>query len=64
MIRMGELKTRFKRFVNECKRVLIITKKPDSDEFKTIVKASGLGIIIIGLIGFIVHLIVQFIKAV
>lgn len=50
-------KTRFWEFVRECKRVLKITKKPDSQEFKTIVKISGLGIIIIGLIGFAIHFI-------
>lgn len=48
---------RFKEFVTECKRVLRITKKPDKEEFKTIVKISGLGIIIIGAIGFLVSFI-------
>jgi len=50
---------RFKRFSLECRRVLKITKKPDRLEFKTIVKVSGLGIIIIGLIGFIITMIRQ-----
>jgi len=44
---------RFKSFTNECIRVLKVTRKPDRIEFKTIVKVSGLGIIVIGLIGFI-----------
>ncbi|MBI2134452.1 protein translocase SEC61 complex subunit gamma [Candidatus Woesearchaeota archaeon] len=44
---------RLKSFTGECIRVLKITRKPDAVEFKTIVKASGLGIIIIGLIGFL-----------
>ena len=48
---------KFKTFVKECIRVLKITKKPTKDEFKTISKVSGLGILIIGLIGFLVHLI-------
>jgi len=50
---------KFKRFVIECKRVLKVTKKPSNVEFKTIVKVSGLGIIIIGLIGFIVQMVRQ-----
>jgi protein transport protein SEC61 subunit gamma-like protein len=45
---------KIKEFLVECKRVLRITKKPDRNEFKTIVKISGLGIAIIGFIGFIV----------
>lgn len=51
--------SRFKSFVGECRRVLIVTKKPTTIEFKTIVKASALGMIIIGLIGFLIHLIKQ-----
>ena len=48
---------KLKMFFNECKRVLKVTKRPDSFEFKTIVKVSGLGMGIIGLIGFIVSMI-------
>ncbi len=48
---------KLKNFVKECARVLKITKKPTKEEFKTISKVSGLGILIIGLLGFIVHLI-------
>ena len=44
-------------FIRECIRVLRITKKPDLIEFKTIVKVSGLGILIIGMIGFIVQMV-------
>ena len=47
---------KFKSFIVECKRVLRVTKKPNKVEFKTIVKVSGLGIIIIGLVGFIIHM--------
>ena len=47
---------RFKTFLIECRRVFIVTKKPTKEEFKTIVKISGIGIIIIGILGFIVHL--------
>lgn len=48
---------KFMRFSKECIRVLKITKKPTKEEFKTISKISGLGILIIGLIGFLVHVI-------
>ena len=43
---------RFKSFLNESVRVLKVTRKPTKLEFKTIVKVSGLGMIIIGIIGF------------
>jgi len=48
---------RIKNYVIECRRVLKITKKPGNEEFKTIVKVSGLGMAIVGLIGFLVVLI-------
>ena len=47
---------RAKSFIGECIRVLKITKKPDAVEFKTIVKVSGLGILIIGAIGFVIQM--------
>jgi protein transport protein SEC61 subunit gamma-like protein len=51
--------TKLKRFIIECRRVLMVTKKPTPIEFKTIVKVSGLGIALIGLIGFVVQMIQQ-----
>ena len=44
---------RLKLFAAECIRVLKVTKKPTSVEFKTIVKVSALGIVIIGFMGFL-----------
>ena len=49
-------KEKIKRFIAECRRVLIITKKPDKIEFSTIVKISALGIALIGLIGFLIQM--------
>jgi len=48
---------KLKIFIGECRRVLRVTKKPSNFEFKTIVKASGLGIMIIGLLGFIIQMV-------
>ena len=45
-----------KRFIKECGRVLKVTKKPSNIEFKTIVKVSALGMAIIGLVGFLIHM--------
>lgn len=50
---------RLKSFVGECSRVLKVTRKPDMLEFKTIVKVSGLGMAIIGIIGFVVTMLKQ-----
>ena len=53
---------KLKRFAKECMRVLSITKKPDRQEFKTIVKVSALGMLVIGFIGFLITMISQFLK--
>jgi protein transport protein SEC61 subunit gamma and related proteins len=49
--------TKIKSFTRECVRVFKITKKPTKEEYKTISKVAGLGILIIGLLGFLVHLV-------
>lgn len=56
-----DIMQKLKIFSTECWRVLRITKKPSNLEFKTIVKVSGLGILIIGLIGFLIQIIRQLI---
>lgn len=53
---------RIKRYIEECRRVLKVTKKPDSIEFKTIVKVSGLGMAIIGIVGFLIQLAVEILR--
>ncbi len=60
-----EKKTVFRRIKNffiESRRVFRITKKPTMEEFKIIVKVSGLGILLIGLIGFIINMVWQMIS--
>jgi len=52
---------KLKDFYVQCKRVMRITKKPTKEEFVTIVKVSGLGLLAIGLIGFVLHFINQLI---
>lgn len=49
-------KYKARAFIQESIRVLKVTKKPDSTEFKTIVKVSGLGILAIGLMGFLIQM--------
>ncbi len=51
----------FKDFVRECIRVVKVTKKPTKEEFKTIVKVTGIGMLAIGFIGFVILFIKQII---
>ncbi len=59
--KLAKIIEKFKSFILECKRVLKVTKKPSREEFKTIVKVSSIGVAIIGLIGFAVHIIQSFV---
>ena len=54
--RLSEYWIKFKSFVKECIRVLKITKKPSKEEYKSLVKITGIGILIIGALGFIISI--------
>jgi protein transport protein SEC61 subunit gamma-like protein len=51
------LLSKLKSFIIECKRVWIISRKPTREEFKMIVKVTGIGMLIIGAIGFIINMV-------
>jgi len=51
---IGEIVT---SFIASTKRILTVSRKPDANEFTTMAKITGLGIILIAVIGFIVTLI-------
>ena len=53
---MQETWLKLKSFLVQTQHVLKVTRKPTKEEFRTIVKITGLGITIIGLIGFILQM--------
>ncbi|MBS3106652.1 protein translocase SEC61 complex subunit gamma [Candidatus Woesearchaeota archaeon] len=57
---MMEALVKLKSFGIECLRVLRVTRKPTKQEFWTVAKAAALGMAVIGLLGFAVHLIRQY----
>ncbi len=46
-----------KDFFESTKRILAVSKKPSRDELMLMLKVVGIGILIIGVIGFIIRLI-------
>ncbi len=48
--------------LKEYHRVLKITSKPDKEEFKSSAKITGIGIIIIGAIGFLIYALARIIR--
>ncbi|WP_292461058.1 protein translocase SEC61 complex subunit gamma [Methanothermococcus sp.] len=51
-----------KSFLNQCKRVLMISRKPTKDEFLNVSKVTGLGICLLGAIGYVIHVPITYIK--
>jgi len=56
------VKEKLNDFFESTKRVLTVAKKPSMEEFKVMAKVTGLGILLIGIIGFIVSLIFTVLK--
>lgn len=55
--KMAEWILKSKEFFMKCNRVWTVMRKPTKEEFKVIAQASGLGLLVIGLLGFIISLI-------
>jgi protein transport protein SEC61 subunit gamma-like protein len=50
-----------RKFLYECKRTLQVARKPDKEEYLDIAKVTGLGILLIGLVGFVITMIAMWI---
>ena len=50
---------RSKHFYKKCKRVWYVLKKPSKKEFQMVAKVSAIGIVILGVIGFIISIIMK-----
>ncbi len=59
MKHLDQKPSKVKKFIKETTRVLRITHKPNLEEFKTLTKVTGVGIAIIGVIGFLIFLMKQ-----
>lgn len=57
-----EALNKLKSFYQQCVRVWHLLKKPDRKEFTTIAKVSAIGLGLIGIIGFLIAMIMQFIN--
>lgn len=48
--------------VNMWRKIITISEKPESDEYKTLLKITLGGMMLVGLVGFVVHLILSYIQ--
>ncbi|MDD4251467.1 MAG: protein translocase SEC61 complex subunit gamma [Candidatus ainarchaeum sp.] len=51
------VKVMLSNFISDSKRIFIVSRKPSKDEYKKMAIIIGIGIIIIGVLGFIINLI-------
>lgn len=54
-----EATVKLKSFLAKCVRVWHILKKPNMAEYKAIAKVSAIGILIIGLLGFLISIVMH-----
>ncbi len=47
----------FSEFVQQARRVLRLARKPTREEFIRTAKITGIGIILLGFIGYVIHMI-------
>ena len=47
---------RFNKFIKDSKRVLKVSRKPDKQEYLELAKVTSIGVVIIGVIGFVIVL--------
>ncbi|HNV01517.1 MAG TPA: protein translocase SEC61 complex subunit gamma [archaeon] len=45
-----------KKFIEDSKRIFVVSKKPTAQEYKQMAMIIGLGIIFIGVMGFLIYL--------
>ncbi|HLC86935.1 MAG TPA: protein translocase SEC61 complex subunit gamma [Candidatus Nanoarchaeia archaeon] len=56
---MGNIVNSAKSFFIKCKRVWLILKKPSRKEYEQIAKVSAVGILVLGILGFLISLVLK-----
>lgn len=51
------VKMSLKEFIYQCKVALRLTRRPTQDEYKNVLKITGLGILAIGALGFVISMV-------
>ena len=53
---------KLKSFGGQCTRVWKLLRKPNGEEFKTVAKVSALGLGLIGIMGFLISIVMNFLN--
>ncbi|AXI25400.1 protein translocase SEC61 complex subunit gamma [Methanofervidicoccus sp. A16] len=63
-IKIDEKIEELKSFLNQCKRVLMVLRKPTREEYLNVAKVTGLGICFLGVLGYIIHVPIVYLKGI
>jgi len=58
---VSEIILKIKSFTSQCARVWHLLRKPTKDEFVTVSKISAIGLGLIGVLGFLIAMIMNFV---
>ncbi len=53
----GGVKSKFREYIEAWRRILVLARRPDEEEFRLLAKLNLLGMGLVGGIGYIIHLI-------
>lgn len=53
------MKDKIKSFLIQCARVWRVLRKPSGEEYKTVAKVSAMGILALGLLGFVISFVIK-----
>ncbi len=53
----GGSKSKFREYIEAWRRILVLARRPDEEEFRLLAKLNLLGMGLVGGIGYIIHLI-------
>ena len=56
---MAKLIENLKAFISKSKRVWLVLKKPSRKEFEMVAKVSAIGVLLLGVIGFLISILVK-----
>ena len=56
---MAKIIENLKAFIAKSKRVWLVLKKPTRQEFEMVAKVSAIGVLILGVLGFVVSIIIK-----
>jgi len=63
-IQIKEKTEELKSFIEQCKRVLMVLRKPTRGEYLNVAKVTGLGICFLGVLGYIIHVPLMYLKGI